>query len=293
MLEYQKDLDEVSSLKKGLKSLRDAMNIFEEVLGKAEEALEQLKSLPPFKADYKKFHWITKYDEVDYVIEKLGAPEAKDDLIDVSSLFEENCLERRDSSYERACSILKQYRSREEYSEDSLELSFNSSRGDVGIQNSTMLKKDQESEKWKEDLFGVSFIVNERFALKHRRSRSIEPSKVTTQEGFVDLAFNFEHNQDFVYTCDELGSSTDDDLVSIAQLFDLQKSPEEDMLFEDIDNAFVLLPEIPGELEEKLELPANISEFPFNFGEDDVEVSKSKNFCVNIAKSKRSPLTFR
>lgn len=96
MLEYQKDLDEVSALKKGLDSLRDAMNIFEEVLGKAEEALNQLKSLPPFKADYKKFHWITKYDEMDYVIEELGAPEpkVKDDLIDVSSLFEENCLER-------------------------------------------------------------------------------------------------------------------------------------------------------------------------------------------------------
>lgn len=272
ILQYQKDLFEVTTLKKGLKSLKDAMDNFEEVISYAEEAMNDLKSLPPFKADYKKFHWIaTKYDQLDDVIGKLGAVERNDEFIDVSSLFEEDDLENQDASYKRACTILKKYKSRDEHFEESSEMSFNESCGNCSMRNSTMLfKKEEESENWKEDLFGVSFLLNERFAKKRRPTNNIDPDKVTSADGFVELAFSFGNkpNPQFVYTCDELGSfSVDNEFVEFAHLFEKQESLEEDN-YEDIDELLVLLPEKSDKsLEEKLELPANISEFPFKFEE--------------------------
>lgn len=282
----KKDLVEASNLKRGLQSLDDVINVLEETIHEAEQALSDLKTLPPFKPDYKKYHWLIKYDEVEAVIKKLGSWEKADDLIDASSLFEEDEL---DSSFKKACNILKKYRSREEYSEESTEWSFNESNS---MLSSTMLhKKVEDSEQWKKDLFGISFIMKERFYMKRRKAAEIEPEKATFQEGFVELAFKFEPNQDFVYTCDEIETSTNDDIVDLAQMFEQEESKEED-LYEDIDNLFVLLPEKSDRLEEKLELPVNISEFAFNFDADSVETNKPKDFCVNIAKSQKS-FTFR
>lgn len=235
--DYEKDLLGVTILKKGLTTLNDAMSMFELALNKAEEILKELKSLPPFKPDYGKFYWITKFDEVDAIIESLGTCE-DEEVVEISSLFEESDI------YEKACNVLEKYRFREENFDDSMENSFHRSNNICDIQNSTMLLvKDKEYEKWKEDLFGVSFVVME----KYNKNRDNSNFWRSHQE----ITFRSE---DLAYTCDEIGNSINEILNN--DIVDM---------YEDIDNVFVLMPEEDDDLEEKLELPANLSEFNYEF----------------------------
>lgn len=276
---------QLSTIKKGIASLNSVMTRFEAVISDAEEAANDLKALPPFEADYQQFHWVTKYENFDNLIENLAPKEKNDYIVNISSLFEEEDLEFQDKdiSYRRACNVIKKYRIRDEYSSYISETSF---LHEYTAKNSTMLDKH---ESWKEELFGMSYIVNERFGLK-RRCRGLEPVKINERTHFVELVFNFgEISQSTNYISNMLDNQEvlieEDSFIEFSQLFEensqfthnleVSDHPKHDFLYlednyEDIDNNFCFIEEKPYR-EEILELPSNLAEFSFNFEEDSIQ----------------------